>query len=158
MFDNAANLMQIDQNVFQSNMMDTSKSSVPVNSSPFTVSLPTEPLSRSQIAISQLNSATSPSSLLGHHGSCHPSNTVAIVPQSTIIQLPSANMKVEVEVLDHIFRQENCLINGTLLHQRHASAPAASLALHPGSSLPPRGPGKLGNAKNYRYTFFRMTT
>jgi hypothetical protein len=68
-------------------------------------------------------------------------------------------MKVEVEVLDHIFRQENSLINGTLSHQRHASAPTASMTLQPGSSLPPRGPGKLGNAKNYRYNskkFFKL--
>ena len=146
-----SNLMQMDQSVFQTSMMDTSKPLITVNNSPFTVSLPTEPLSRSQIAISQLNSGSSPSSLLGHHGGCHPSNTVAIVPQSTIIQLPSANMKVEVEVLDHIFRQENSLINGSLSHQRHASAPATSLTLQPGNSLPPRAPGKLGNAKNYRY-------
>ena len=140
-------LMQIDQNVFESSLMDTSKTlSVlhAVNPTPFTVSLPTEPLSRSQIAISQLNSP-SQSSIHGH-----PGNSVAIVPQSTIIQLPNANMKVEVEVLDHIFRQENSLISGTS-HQRHQSAPAASLTLpnvnHFNSTRPV---SKLGNAKNFR--------
>jgi len=147
-------LMQMDSNVFDSTMMDTTTSSSMSskmnlnNGPPFTVSLPTEPLSRSQIAISQLNSSSQPS-MLGHPGGCHPSNTVAIVPQSTIIQLPNANMKVEVEVLDHIFRQENSLISGTSSHQRHQSAPAASLATQT-VGLPSRGVSKVGNPKNFR--------
>ena len=57
---------------------------------PITVSLPTEPLSRSVIA------ETSPTSLAPLL-----QNTVAIVPQSSVIQLPgSNNLKVEMEVLD----------------------------------------------------------
>ena len=56
------------------------------NPTPMTISLPTEPLSRSQIANATANTSSS----------------VAIVPQSTVIQLPagSANLKVEMEVLD----------------------------------------------------------
>ena len=119
---NGDSLMQLDQVQFQ---MDSSK---PL-ATPFNVSLPTEPLSRSQIDLSQLNS-NSQGSLLGV-------NAVAIVPQSTIIQLPTANMKVEVEVLGHIFRQENG--PGTQ-HQRHQSAPN-------GNSIPR---SKLGGAKNVR--------
>ena len=61
---------------------------------PITVSLPTEPLSRSVIA------ETSPTSLAPLL-----SNTVAIVPQSSVIQLPGTanNLKVEMEVLDPLF-------------------------------------------------------
>ena len=105
-------LMQLNHQ-FDSSMLDHS---TPLQT-PFTVTLPTEPLSRSQIDLSQLNSSVQ-NSILGHT-----SNTVAIVPQSTIIQLPNANMKVEVEVLGHIFRQDNALINGSSQHQRHQSAP-----------------------------------
>lgn len=106
----ASTMMQVDSGEFDMNRKS-------VSSVPFPVTLPTEPLSRSQIALS------SQSSMLG--------NTVAIVPQSTIIQLPNANLKVEVEVLGDVFQRENALISGTGIHQRHQSAPAASLP--PGS-------------------------
>ena len=32
-------------------------------------------------------------------------DTVAIVPQSTVLHLPSSNIKVEMEVLDHLFKK-----------------------------------------------------
>lgn len=57
-------------------------------------SLPTEPLSRSQIANASGNTTLSGGP-----------NSVAIVPQSTVIQLPSSNIKVEMEVLDHLFQK-----------------------------------------------------
>jgi hypothetical protein len=120
------------------NSTQSSLSLLPLSAAPtpFTVTLPTEPLSRSQI---ELNASSQPS-LLGLA-----SNTVAIVPQSTIIQLPSANMKVEVEVLGHIFRQESALLNATPPHQRHQSAPSASLA---SQNLAPRS--KPASAKSAR--------
>ena len=65
---------------------------------PMTIALPTEPLSRSLIA----NSAVTTSSNLN----C-PSSTVAIVPQNTVITLPSNNLKVEMEVLDHMFKKKD---------------------------------------------------
>ena len=34
-------------------------------------------------------------------------DTVAIVPQSTVLHLPSSNIKVEMEVLDHLFKKTN---------------------------------------------------
>jgi hypothetical protein len=92
---------------------------------------------RSQIDLSQLNPSAQNSILGG--------NTVAIVPQSTIIQLPSANMKVEVEVLGHIFRQENALINGTSQHQRHQSAPNGNTYQR----------SKFGGAKNARCNYYK---
>ncbi|XP_059091621.1 Krueppel-like factor luna [Tigriopus californicus] len=57
-------------------------------------SLPTEPLTRSQIANASGNTTISGGP-----------NSVAIVPQSTVIQLPSSNIKVEMEVLDHLFQK-----------------------------------------------------
>eukprot|EP00095_Tigriopus_kingsejongensis_P002218 snap_masked-scaffold351_size199180-processed-gene-0.18 protein:Tk02218 transcript:snap_masked-scaffold351_size199180-processed-gene-0.18-mRNA-1 annotation:"zinc finger " len=59
-----------------------------------TYSLPTQPLSRSQIAtnISTIGSDK---------------QSVAIVPQSTVIQLPSSNIQVEMEVLDHLFHSHD---------------------------------------------------
>jgi len=86
------------------------KNPLNVSSVPFSVSLPTEPLARSQVELS------SQTSLMG--------NTVAIVPQSTIIQLPNANLKVEVEVLGDVFQRQNALISGSTAHQRHQSAPS----------------------------------
>lgn len=63
-----------------------------------TVSLPTEPLSRSLIAEATASSQMTP---LLH-------NTVAIVPQSSVIQLQGTNnLKVEMEVLDHLFQVQN---------------------------------------------------
>ena len=32
---------------------------------------------------------------------------MAIVPQSTVLHLPSSNIKVEMEVLDHLFKKTN---------------------------------------------------
>jgi hypothetical protein len=80
------------------------------NKQPITVSLPTEPLSRSLIA------KTSPSSLL--------QNTVAIVPQTSVIQLPgSNNLKVEMEVLDPVFNGFSASFSAAI--KRQLSPPVA---------------------------------
>ena len=75
------------------------------NPQPVTVSLPTEPLSRSQIAnVKSEGPSTAPPSLVSNP--LPPlSSSMAIVPQSTTLRLPSSNIKVEMEVLDHLFQK-----------------------------------------------------
>ena len=86
-----------------------------VNNNSIAISLPTEPLSRSLIQqttsspppLGSPSSNGSPSrrgSILDGNG--NPTNSsVAIVPQSTVLRLPSSNLKVEMEVLDHLFKK-----------------------------------------------------
>ena len=64
---------------------------------PVTVALPTQPLSRSEVESQTKTSGDSKDS----------KDTVAIVPQNTVLHLPSSNIKVEMEVLDHLFKKTN---------------------------------------------------
>jgi hypothetical protein len=100
---------------------------------PVTVALPTEPLSRSAIA----NHATKTTS-----NSKPNTDSVAIVPQSTILHLPSTNIKVEMEVLDHLFKRNNDIGSnnntGVCSDLFHTLSPVTAVVKPSKPSRPPR--------------------
>ena len=101
---------------------------------PVNISLPTEPLSRSQIQ----STPSSPS--------------VAIVPQSTILRLPTTNLKVGMEVLDHLFKKtpDNAIVtsnNNVVMSSKPKSSRPRPRSRNRSTGSSPGGGGGLNASK-----------